>query len=593
MKRWIRWQGLGAFLGVVIIVFIFWFLFIDGFIERMIEKFGTKAVGAKVELAGADLALFPAGLTLNGLQITNPDDPMKNAVEISAVNLSLDTLNLLRRKVIIDEMTLNGVQLDTKRKTSGAVVGRTGILPTAPKKAAKKGLCGEIALPAFEVPDVKEILNKEGLQSIKLVQSLQADIQSEKEQWQDQLSDLPDKKKFDEYRQRIEQLKSGKKGSLGGLLGAGSDAVNLQKEIQGDIDRIKQARQKFDDKKASLKTRLGQAAKAPLKDVERLKKKYGLSQQGLANMSRLVLGYKLCGWTQKAIEWYEKLKPAMERAKKEKEEGPVAVKPIRGSGVNVRFKEYAPLPDFLIRRMRANVQLEIGDLEGKAANITPDQDVLGIPLTFEFSGDKMERLHFVKIEGALDHIAPSHSKDTINVHIKGYEAHNVALSDKPKWPLTLKNAFADLKLSAILKGDRIKADLDAGLRSASFSAGSQEKDNLLAKAIVSALSNVSEFTAKAVLTGTLDEYDIELTSDLDRVLKDAAGEILKEQTLTFEKELKEAVLAKTEGPMVKAKGGLSGFDDIGGELESRLKLGSSLLGSIGRGKATKGLKLPL
>jgi len=50
MKKWIRWQGLGAFVIVVIIVFGFWYLFIDGIVKRVIEKQATQAVGAKVEL---------------------------------------------------------------------------------------------------------------------------------------------------------------------------------------------------------------------------------------------------------------------------------------------------------------------------------------------------------------------------------------------------------------------------------------------------------------------------------------------------------------------------------------------------------------
>ena len=89
MKQWIRWQGLGVFVIVVIIVFGFWYLFIDGIVERAIEQQATKAVGAKVDLESADLTLFPAGLRLIRLQVTNPDEPMRNAVEISRVNLSI------------------------------------------------------------------------------------------------------------------------------------------------------------------------------------------------------------------------------------------------------------------------------------------------------------------------------------------------------------------------------------------------------------------------------------------------------------------------------------------------------------------------
>ena len=577
MKKSIRWQGLGGFLGILIIFSILWFLLIDGFVERMIEKFGTQAVGAKVELDDADLSLFPAGLKLIRLQITDPDKPMTNAVEITRMNMSLDTLNLFRRKIIIEEMTLDGVRLNTPRKTSGAIESRPLAMSTIFKKVSKEGISKQIKLSTFKVADVTEILKREELQSMKLVESLQTDIQTEREKWQKQLGELPDKEKFDEYRSRIEQLQSKRKGPLGGLLSAGSDVAAIQKEIQHDLGRIKQARQELDYNMKSLKRRLDQAKKAPLKDVERLKKKYSLSPQGLSNMSRLLLGSKLNEWTQKAINWYEKLKPVLERAKK-KEKGHEVVEPMRGKGVNIRFKEYAPLPDFLIRQVKANLQLQAGDIAGRIENITPDQDILGIPLTFVFSGEKMKGLHSLKLDGAMDHIIASSSKDKVNLRLQGYEVRNVALSDKAQWPITLKKGVADLEMRAILKDDNITANLSANLKSVRFSAGAQESASPLVKAMGSALSDVSKFMVKADVTGTLEDYDIQLTSDLDRVLKASVGNMVRKQAARLEKDLKKAIFAKADGPLGQLKNSLGGFDAIDGELTNRLNIGSGLLG---------------
>jgi len=58
MKKWIRWQGLAVFAAILILFLGFWFLLGDLPVERLIETVGTKAVGAKVELDGADFSLF-------------------------------------------------------------------------------------------------------------------------------------------------------------------------------------------------------------------------------------------------------------------------------------------------------------------------------------------------------------------------------------------------------------------------------------------------------------------------------------------------------------------------------------------------------
>ena len=107
-------------------------------------------------------------------------------------------------------------------------------------------------------------------------------------------------------------------------------------------------------------------------------------------MSRLLFGAKINRWVEQAIAWHERLKPVLQRSQK-KEKGPDKIKPIRGKGVNVRFKEHEPLPDFLIRRVKTSLLVDAGNFTGNIQNITPDQDILGTPLTFTFSGKNMKK----------------------------------------------------------------------------------------------------------------------------------------------------------------------------------------------------------
>ncbi len=591
MKRWIRWKGLGAFLGILIVLFIFWFFFVDVFVARIIEKCGTKAVGAKVELDQADVSLFPMGMELKGLQVTNRDKPMRNAVEISRISFSLEPLRLLRRKVIIDEMSLEGVRLDTPRKRSGAIAPRSGAPLPGHKSAVKKWLRSKVALPAFEIQDVHKILEQEHLESLDLVQSLRADIEGEKEKWQKRLSSLPGKQKLEEYRSRIQGLKSGTKGPLGGFLGPATELMAIQKDLKSDIGMIKQAQKDLNQELGNVRQRMDQARKAPFSDIERIRKKYGLSSQGLSNVTNLLFGPKVGEWSSGLISWYERLRPFVAQALKEKQ-GPKVVKPLRGKGVDVRFKEYSPLPDFLIRQAKASVELDAGDLKGQVENITPDQDMLGVPLTFEFSGERMKRISSVKITGALNHVVPSRGKDNIDISVKGYNIRDITLSDRPGWPITLKSALADLQLRGLLTNDKIDANLATNLTSVRLITRPEGSSGPLVRAICTALSETSHFAVKADITGTIDEYDIRLSSDLDQVIKAAAGGVLKKQAAVFEADLKKAIFAKVNGPLKDVEGQMGGLDMIGNELTSRLDLGNGLLGTAGGGKKGRGLKLP-
>jgi len=597
MKKFIRWQGLTAFVIIVAVFGIFWFFLVDGIVKGLIEKYGTNAIGAKVELRDLDLSLFPAGLGLEQLQVTDPDSPMINAFEVNHVSFTLEPLNLFRRKVIINEMTLDGIRFGTQRQTSGAIKIKKKfskakeVREKSKAPATVKSPCGIIPLPSFKIPDIKKILYTEQLQSMGIINSLQKDIQEEKIKWEGVLGNLAGEKQFEDYKDRMNKLKSGKKKGISSILGSASKLSTLQKDIMNDINEIKSAHINFRDEVASLKSRVREAKEAQLNDVMRLKQKYTLSPRGLKHLSKSIFGSRLCEVVRKAGIWYEKLRPVIERSYK-KEKGHEVIKPPRSRGVNVRFKEYKPLPDFLIRKAKARVNLRAGEILGLIQDITPDQDILGLPLKFRFKGEKLQGLESINLYGILNHVSKSQPKDTASLTVKGYEVKNMTLSGADAFPLALNHALADLEIDATLKDEKIKSNLISEFHSVSFQAWPSEKASTIKTALMSSLSSISRFTVNAKVSGTLSNYTIDLTSDLDRAFMKSANRAVEKQALTLEKNLKMAVAAKMDDPFRKADSGIGGLDLVGKEISKRLNLGNGLLGNLKGTTSKGGLKLP-
>lgn len=584
MLKYIRWKGLAAFLIVLIVVGAFWFLFVDGIVKRGIEKYGTRAVGAKVNVANADLSLFPAGLELLGLQITNPEEPMKNAVEISKINMALDSAQLLRRKIIVREMTLEGVRFDTARKKSGAIKRSTPATvdqPSSQKKAAG-GISKQISLPSLEVPSVKEILEKEKLQSLTLINSLQDDLQAEKQKWKQRLEQLPDKKKFEEYKARFKKIRSSKKNKLAGFLESAGEVSSLRNDIQEDMDRIKTAVDDFEKQLVGFQNRFNQISKAPLKDIERLQDKYSISSKGLSNMSRLLFSEQISNWVDKAVAWYARLQPMLKRRGNGKK-GPEKIKPLRAKGVDVRFREYRPLPDFLIQQVKTNVSLKAGNLSGTIYNITPDQHILGQPLTFTFSGEKLQKIGAIKLTGKSDYVVPSRAQNNIDLSVQKLTISDFILSDDAKFPVSLKKALAWVDMQAVLRGNNIDSSLNAAFSGVELFSDPAGGHSRIASAMSSALSGVNAFKATVIINGTLQDYDVQIKSDIDRILKQAVGKIVRAESAKLQQKLKNAIFAKVNGPLMEAKSNLGSFGNIGEELNSRLGSGEGSL---------SGLKLP-
>ena len=579
MKKWIRWPGLIGFVVVVGVVVALWFLFLDGIVRRMVEKGGTAIVGAEVDLAGAHVTLVPLGITLSGLQVTDPQAPEKNSIEISRIAFSLDSLNLFRRKVIINEMSAEGMRFGTGRKRPGSVPVPS---PKAPAEKEKE----KSALPSFTMPDVKTVLQQEKLDSPALIEQAQADLKKKNEAWQKTVASMPDKAALDAYQARVQKLKDAQKGGLKGLKGSAADALALTKDLNRDLDAVKKAKAAFGTDLAAAKALVEKAERSPLEDVRRIADKYSISSEGLQNMSQTLFGGAVRGWIDSGMLWYGRLKPIFERSGEKKGNVQVA-KPLRGRGVDVRFKEERPLPDFLIGTIKASLQPEAGAFNGTIRNITPDQAILGKPLTFTFTGSGLKSAKTADITGTLDHRKTDLPNDVLVIAVRGYKAAGMVLSSAVSLPVSLKEGEMDLEVTGRRDAKSISARCVARVKGARLNAGGDAAGGAFANAIRSSLEKVSAFTLTADITGTTENYQVKVSSDLDKVMKDAAGSVVREHRDRIEKELKKAVQEKTEKQLAGMKENLVGLGAAGGKLDGlqdRLNAMIKDAGAAGGGK---------
>lgn len=591
MKKWIRWQGLVPFVCIVAGLAVFWYLFLDVIVERSMESFGTKVVGAKVDIDRVDVSLFPAGLLIVRLQVTNPDAPMTNAVEIERMDLALNTPGLLRKKIIVEEVAMDGVRLNTPRSASGAV--KRARKKEAPKDSEKiklllkKAGCAEMELPALKTPDVKKILAEENLASLELIQNFQVKLESGKKNLEETLKTLPNEKTFADYRKRIEKLQ-GKKGSVGALLSTATDAVQLKKDIQTDVDRLNKEVKSFKTGIEDFKTEFSQLTKASGEDIKKLRSKYTLSPQGISNMSQMLLGSRFCDYWEKGYAWYQRIKPYLKRPQKSAAE-PETAAPVRGKGIHVRFPEKTPLPDFLVRQARANIVLDRGDLTGVIENVTDNQPLVGKPLSFKFLGRAMKGMQSFNAIGEVNHVRPDMPKYKVETTIAALELKNVKLSNAEAFPVTLREGVTDLDFNFTLAGEDLSMRLNLGFKRVKMAAGAGENAGGLVGAMATAIAGVDRFQVTSQAKGTVEGYTFDIRSDLDNILKSAIGNLVNAEIAKFTANLEKEIMARVEGPLADAKGRIEAFGPIGTELSQRLDVGNNLLKS----DVLKGIKLPI
>ena len=178
-------------------------LFKNIIIEKAITSAMQSIFGAKTDIAKVDFQFFNASLEINGLEQANKDSPMKNLFQIDSIKTSFNLTDLLRGKFHAENLSVEGVAIDTERKKSGE-------LPIKPAKtkeekqtesalsAKKQELSEEASAKLKEMFDsynpekMLENLQNE-LKSPAVASQISTDVQQKVEKWSSFPAELQEK----------------------------------------------------------------------------------------------------------------------------------------------------------------------------------------------------------------------------------------------------------------------------------------------------------------------------------------------------------------------------------------------------------------
>jgi len=96
-------------------------------------------------------------------------------------------------------------------------------------------------------------------------------------------------------------------------------------------------------------------------------------------------------------------------------------------------------------------------------------------------------------------------------------------------------------------------------------------------AIRTALLSVSSLSFAAEIGGPTDAFEVKVRSDIDDVLKNAVGSVVRDQMAGLERDLKAAIADRTAGPLQTLGLGVKDLDAYGFELDGLAKRLNDLL----------------
>lgn len=565
--RILRPPGLAAFAAFLLLVGLAWWLYADRLVERTVEDVGASLVGARVDVASADVRPTEGSIRLTGLQVTNPDRPMRNLLEAEEILGDLMLEPLLRKKIVVQRLAVRGVRFGTPRETSGALENpdpEAGALWREVNAWADR-----IEIPTLSLDNLLGVVNTDAidpdsLETVRYARRVATRADSMGRDWQARLQALDPRPRIDSLRAVAERLEAFRPTPLNALripdlVRDGRGALNELTALQADVAALDDA------------VREGLDSLAIGGDVvDRLRAQDLAYVRGLLNIPTLsapeitpaLFGGTALAWMKPVLYWARAaerlLPPGLDPRNRP---GP---KRARAEGITVDFRRGAEYPSFLLQQ--GDLDLEIGGTGAAAGaytahvrQLTSSPALLGQPMEITLEREGAVRgPRGLSLSAVLDHTGPV-LRDSVSLSATG-----IGLPEVDLGVLGGRLGLGEGRSDFMLR--RVGGRLDARLRwvssdlqwtrtpdeEATAPAGEVRPGSAAwARALVwRTLGGVGEVELDMGLTGTIERPSLSMSSNLGQAVAESLRRELGEEIEAAEASVR-AEVERQVGPVVQ------------------------------------------
>jgi uncharacterized protein (TIGR03545 family) len=187
-----RWARLVILLVLVAGLVVFDLVFKNRLAERALESALEGVFQAKVEVDDLHLKVLSASVTFDRVAVGDQARPTKNLFELGPAALDLSMAQLLRRKLVIQEMSAERLAWATDRSTPASLEGTQA--PADPASGGEGEGVSRSPLGALQL-DPEELLEREmaQLRSPAAAEALQASLEEATATWSSRTGELGEK----------------------------------------------------------------------------------------------------------------------------------------------------------------------------------------------------------------------------------------------------------------------------------------------------------------------------------------------------------------------------------------------------------------
>jgi uncharacterized protein (TIGR03545 family) len=521
-----RWQYVVPRVAMVLAIVLTVRYGLDPFLRWAMVAAGEAAIGAKVEIAELRTSLRDGELVVTGIAAANPRKPMRNLLEAGEMRLEVDGAQLLRNRVVIHDGSIEGLQFDSHRTSSGALE----IVPTADSGPS----VFDPIVSAAQDKALSWLDDLSGRVEHDLMASLATPqvVKELEDRWPKQYEAL--KARADGLRAKSKQIEASfrevKKNPLRNL----PELDRLQKELAKTQAELKATIAEIQALPNQAKADRAAIDAARKKDDKFFREHLKLGSVDAGELNRYLLGETASGYLEQFAYWTNQAQRFIPKKK--------LTPPSRERGTNVLFAARKQ-PRCLIERVQlagsARMDGQPLSFTGELIDAASEPELHDRPLRLTLVGrGAFDGRLVVELDrrGDVPH-------DSLTIDVPKLMLADRTLGKADKLAVNVTPGEASLKADIKLDGEQLRGVIEVRQSSTLAAETPVLRDDRLAAVLQESLSGVDQLAAKIELTGTLKRPDFKIESNVGPQL--AAG--VNGAVTKYLTERKDRLVAKVQG----------------------------------------------
>lgn len=536
-QGFIRFEAIIPLVIIIGLITVYFTLFFDTHLRHGLEYAATKANGAEVNIGKLDTSVWNASVTVADIAMTNPETPARNRVQIGTINFRMLWDALLRGKVVINEASINNVQIDTPRKNPGRVLpvkvsedsedgeGVGAKVLGQMKEEFSGNVIGDLAAIAGGA-DPKEQLGAIAgdIKSSAYVDAMRKSLDEKNQQWQSRMAAMPKGEEFATLQQRLAKVKLDNFQDIAQLQASLQELESIRSDFDAKSKSVSETGTALKDETGAFRASFADLDKIVKDDVNSLQARMHLPSLDSRTLSRALFGMDILGKLQQTRGYMEQARSYMPAKSEKKKE--IAMHK-REKGQDYVFGQPNSYPPFWLRKALISSSQGQGkaDLSGEILDLSTNQAMVGRPMTATLKGNLPQQgVSGIKASLVIDHTTAV-PRESMLMEVGRYSVAGRSLVSSPSVELGFSKADSSAKFSAELRENQVDVRMNSQFTQLAFETRAQS--DVVREMITSSVAGLNAVSLNAQVSGTWSKLDWQISTNLADALSQGMQRYLK------------------------------------------------------------------